>query len=101
MGRVTVQDGRLFAYASEFPMEIMTIVGLVSGISVVSVMVLMGGGLHMLISEHAISMLIGDQHAMPMSTYTLSAISQSSPVGPVSGLPNGLAFTGVMLNACG
>ena len=46
-GRATVQDGRSFAYALEFPMDIMTGVGLVSGILVVTVMVLMGGDLHM------------------------------------------------------
>ena len=34
-------------------MDIMTGVGLVCGIIVVSVMILMGGDLHMFISEHA------------------------------------------------
>jgi chemotaxis protein MotA len=55
MGRATVQDGRSFAYALENPMDIMTGVGLVCGIIVVSVMILMGGDLHMFVSEHASS----------------------------------------------
>ena len=40
--RQVVQDGRLYAYALKWPMDIMTGVGLVSGILVIAVMVLMG-----------------------------------------------------------
>src|SRR5882672_10474417 len=81
MGRVTVQDGRLFAYASEFPMDIMTSVGLVSGIIVVSVMVLMGGDLHMFISEHAIIIIFGGSIAATMIRFPLSAILHGLPLG--------------------
>jgi chemotaxis protein MotA len=81
MGRVTVQDGRLFAYASEFPMDIMTSVGLVSGIIVVSVMVLMGGDLHMFISEHAIIIIFGGSIAATMIRFRLSAILHGLPLG--------------------
>ena len=42
MPRQVVQDGRLYAYALKSPMDIMTGVGLVSGILVIAVMVLMG-----------------------------------------------------------
>ncbi|MEA2941338.1 MAG: chemotaxis protein MotA, partial [Bradyrhizobium sp.] len=40
-------------------MDIMTGVGLVSGIIVVSVMIFMGGDLHMFISEHAMIIIFG------------------------------------------
>src|SRR5258707_1969547 len=81
MGRVTVQDGRLFAYASEFPMDIMTSVGLVSGIIVVSVMVLMGGDLHMFISEHAIIIIFGGSISATLIRFPLSAILHGLPLG--------------------
>src|SRR5258705_3857910 len=70
MGRATVQNGRSFAYALENPMDIMTGVGLVCGIIVVSVMILMGGDLHMFISEHAALIVIGG--ASPPSPIPLS-----------------------------
>ena len=47
-------------------MDIMTSVGLVSGIIVVSVMVLMGGDLHMFISEHAMIIIFGGSIAATM-----------------------------------
>src|SRR6266581_3642340 len=81
MGRVTVQDGRLFAYASEFPMDIMTSVGLVSGIIVVTVMVLMGGDLHMFISEHAIIIIFGGSISATLIRFPLSAILHGLPLG--------------------
>src|SRR3979490_1927047 len=81
MGRVTVQDGRLFASASEFSMDIMTGVGLVSGIIVVSVMVLMGGDLHMFISEHAMIIIFGGSIAATMIRFPLSAILHGLPLG--------------------
>src|SRR5467141_4222544 len=81
MGRVTVQDGRLSAYASEFPMDIMTSVGLVSGIIVVSVIMLMGGDIHMFISEHAVIIVVGGSIAATMIRFPLSAILDGMPVG--------------------
>src|SRR5712664_2624020 len=81
MGHATVQDGRSFAYAVEFPMDIMTSVGLVSGIIVVSVMVLMGGDLHMFISEHAIIIIFGGSIAATMIRFPLSAILHGLPLG--------------------
>src|SRR5712691_2230360 len=73
MGRATVQYGRSFAYALENPMDIMTGVGLVCGIIVVSVMILMGGDLHMFISEHAALIVIGGSIAATMIRFPLSA----------------------------
>src|SRR3977135_2150117 len=81
MGRATVQDGRSFAYGLEFPMDIMTGVGLVSGIIVVSVMVLMGGDLHMFISEHAIIIIFGGSIAATMIRFPLSTILHGLPLG--------------------
>src|SRR5260370_20683215 len=81
MGRATVQNGRSFAYALENPMDIMTGVGLVCGIIVVSVMIFMGGGLHMFISEHAALIVIGGSIAATMIRFPLSAILHGLPLG--------------------
>src|SRR3984885_1437682 len=81
MDRATVQDGRSFAHALEFPMDIMTGVGLVSGILVVTVMVLMGGDLHMFISEHAVIIIFGGSIAATMIRFPLSAILHGLPLG--------------------
>ena len=62
-------------------MDIMTGVGLVSGIIVVSVMVLMGGDLHMFISEHAIIIIFGGSIAATMIRFPLSAILHGLPLG--------------------
>src|SRR5713101_6413518 len=81
MGRATVQNGRSFAYALEFPMDIMTSVGLVSGIIVVSVMVLMGGDLHMFISEHAIIIIFGGSFAATLIRFPLATMMHGLPMG--------------------
>src|SRR5260370_18606078 len=81
MGRAAVQDGRPVAYALEFPMDIMTGVGLVSGILVVTVMVLMGGDLHMFVSEHAVIIIFGGSIAATMIRFPLSAILHGLPLG--------------------
>src|ERR1041384_5243634 len=62
-------------------MDIMTGVGLVSGIIVVSVMVLMGGDLHMFISEHAMIIIFGGSIAATMIRFPLSAILHGLPLG--------------------
>src|SRR5258708_10735879 len=63
------------------PMDIMTGVGLVSGIIVVSSMILMGGDLHMFISEHAIIIIFGGSIAATMIRFPLSAILHGLPLG--------------------
>src|ERR1700712_4052130 len=80
MGRANGQNGPLSAYALESPMDIMTGVGLVFGIIVVGVMVLMGGDLHMFISEHAI-IIFGGSIAATMIRFPLSAIVHGLPLG--------------------
>src|SRR5436305_8730298 len=62
-------------------MDIMTGVGLVSGIIVVSVMVLMGGDLHMFISEHAMIIIFGGSIAATMIRFPLTAILHGLPLG--------------------
>src|ERR1700733_5166423 len=62
-------------------MDIMTGVGLVSGILVVTVMVLMGGDLHMFISEHAVIIIFGGSIAATMIRFPLSAILHGLPLG--------------------
>jgi chemotaxis protein MotA len=81
VGRVTVQDGRLFAQALEYPMDIMTSVGLVTGIIVVTSMILMGGDLHMFISDHAIIIIFGGSIAATMIRFPLSSLLHGLPLG--------------------
>ena len=62
-------------------MDIMTGVGLVSGIIVVAVMVFMGGDLHMFVSEHAMIIIFGGSIAATMIRFPLSAILHGLPLG--------------------
>src|SRR5256885_10707933 len=62
-------------------MDIMTGVGLVFGMIVVASMVLMGGDLHMFISEHAIIIIFGGSIAATMIRFPLSAILHGLPLG--------------------
>src|SRR3954454_16380104 len=62
-------------------MDIMTGVGLVSGIIVVAIMVFMGGDLHMFISEHAMIIIFGGSIAATMIRFPLSAILHGLPLG--------------------
>jgi len=62
-------------------MDIMTGVGLVSGIIVVAVMVFMGGDLHMFVSEHAVIIIFGGSIAATMIRFPLSAILHGLPLG--------------------
>jgi chemotaxis protein MotA len=62
-------------------MDIMTSVGLVSGVIVVAVMVLLGGDLHMFVSEHAVIIIFGGSIAATMIRFPLSAILHGLPLG--------------------
>jgi chemotaxis protein MotA len=62
-------------------MDIMTGVGLVSGIVVVAIMVFMGGDLHMFVSEHAMIIIFGGSIAATMIRFPLSAILHGLPLG--------------------
>ena len=62
-------------------MDIMTSVGLVTGIIVISVMMLLGGDLHMFISEHAVIIIFGGSIAATMIRFPLGAILHGVPLG--------------------
>src|SRR6195952_2122570 len=62
-------------------MDIMTSIGLVSGIIVVAVMVFLGGDLHMFISEHAMIIIFGGSIAATLIRFPLSAILHGMPLG--------------------
>jgi len=81
MGCVTVQNGRLFAYVLEFPMDIMTLVGLLCGVAVITVIMLLGGSLEMFWSEHAVIIIFGGSIAATMIRFPLSAIVHGLPLG--------------------
>jgi chemotaxis protein MotA len=81
MNRASVQEGRTFAYALEFPMDIMTLVGLVCGVAVIAVIMLLGGDLEMFWSEHAVIIIGGGSIAATMIRFPLSAILHGLPLG--------------------
>ena len=62
-------------------MDIMTSVGLISGIIVIAVMVLMGGDLHMFISEHAMIIIFGGSIAATMIRFPLGVMLHGLPLG--------------------
>src|SRR5260370_19354926 len=81
MGRATVQNGRSFAYALEFSMDIMTGAGLVAGIIVIATMMLLGGDLHIFISGHAIIILFRGSIPPTMIRLPLSALLHRLTLG--------------------
>jgi chemotaxis protein MotA len=81
MGGATVQDGRSFAYALEFAMDIMTSIGLACGFAVITLIMLMGGNLEMFWSEHAVIIIFGGSIAATMIRFPLSAILHGLPLG--------------------
>jgi chemotaxis protein MotA len=80
-GLGTGQDGRSFACALEFPMDIMTGVGLACGFAVITLIMLMGGSLEMFWSEHAVIIIFGGSIAATMIRFPLSAILHGLPLG--------------------
>jgi chemotaxis protein MotA len=62
-------------------MDIMTGVGLVVGIVVIATMMLLGGDLHMFISEHAMIIIFGGSTAATMIRFPLSALMHGLPLG--------------------
>ena len=53
-------------------MDITTSVGLVAGIIVIATMILLGGDLHMFISEHALIIIFGGSIAATLIRFPLS-----------------------------
>src|SRR5438067_7264475 len=62
-------------------MDIMTGVGLVFGTIVIATMMLLGGDLHLFVSEHAIIIIFGGSIAATMIRFPLSAILHGLPLG--------------------
>lgn len=62
-------------------MDIMTSVGLVAGIVVIATMMLLGGDLHMFVSEHAMIIIFGGSTAATMIRFPLSALMHGLPLG--------------------
>src|SRR5690349_13957974 len=62
-------------------MDIMTSVGLVSGIIVIAVMMLLGGDLHMFVSDHAIIIIFGGSIAATMIRFPLGVMLHGLPLG--------------------
>jgi chemotaxis protein MotA len=81
MDRAPGQDGRQFAYALEFRMDITTLVGLVSGAIVLSTLILMGGDFRMFYDIHAVIIIFGGSSAATLIRFPLSAILHGMPLG--------------------
>src|SRR5438874_12842789 len=62
-------------------MDIATGLGLLAGTIVIAVMVLMGGDLHMFISEHAMIIIFGGSFAATLIRFPLSSIFHGLPLG--------------------
>ena len=62
-------------------MDIATGLGLAAGIIVVATMVLMGGDLHMFISEHAIIIIFGGSFAATLIRFPFAAMLHGLPLG--------------------
>src|SRR5689334_8088633 len=62
-------------------MDIMTGVGLTAGIIVIATMMLLGGDIHMFISEHAIIIIFGGSIAATMIRFPLGVMLHGLPLG--------------------
>jgi len=62
-------------------MDIATSLGLLSGIGVVCVVILMGGDLHMFVSDHALIVIFGGASAATLIRFPLSSIFHGVPLG--------------------
>ena len=62
-------------------MDIATSLGLLSGVGVVSLVILMGGDLHMFVSEHAFIVIFGGSFAATLIRFPLSSIFHGLPLG--------------------
>src|ERR1700709_2379881 len=62
-------------------MDIMTTVGLLAGLAVIVTMVMLGGDLHMFISEHAMIIIFGGTIAATMIRFPLGVILHGMPLG--------------------
>jgi chemotaxis protein MotA len=73
--------GGSFAYASEFRMDITTLIGLVAGAIVLCTLILMGGDFRMFYDIHAVIIIFGGSFAATLIRFPLSAILHGMPLG--------------------
>jgi chemotaxis protein MotA len=76
-----VQKAGWFAYALESLMDIMTSVGLVAGTIVIGTLMLLGGDIHMFISEHAVIIIFGGSISATMIRFPLGVMLHGLPLG--------------------
>jgi chemotaxis protein MotA len=69
------------AFASEFSMDIATLLGLVAGGIVLSTLILMGGDFRMFYDIHAVIIIFGGSFAATLIRFPLSAILHGLPLG--------------------
>ncbi|MGH6665066.1 MAG: flagellar motor protein PomA, partial [Pseudolabrys sp.] len=62
-------------------MDIATSLGLLCGMAVVGVVIMMGGDLHMFVSEHAFIVIFGGSFAATLIRFPLSSIMHGLPLG--------------------
>src|SRR6185437_5184963 len=62
-------------------MDIATSLGLICGVGVVSLVIMMGGDLHMFVSEHAFIVIFGGSFAATLIRFPLSSIFHGLPLG--------------------
>ena len=80
---MTLPSGTDFerARVGVFLMDIATGLGLAAGMVVVATMMLLGGDLHMFISEHAVIIIFGGSFAATLIRFPLTAIFHGLPLG--------------------
>ena len=93
MSGVTAQNGRSRAYASEYMMDIATLLGLIAGAIVLCTLILMGGDFRMFYDIHAVIIIFGGSFAATLIRFPLSAMIHGLPLGAK------LAFTLSSLSA--
>jgi chemotaxis protein MotA len=76
-----VQDGGWFAYALESLMDIMTGAGLVAGTIVIATLMLLGGDLHIFVSDHAVIIIFGGSISATMIRFPLGVMLHGLPLG--------------------
>src|SRR6201987_1704106 len=70
-----------FAYALESLMDIMTGTGLVAGVVVIATLMLLGGDMHMFVSDHAVIIIFGGSISATMIRFPLGVMLHGLPLG--------------------
>jgi chemotaxis protein MotA len=81
MSRAPSRTAGWFAYALESLMDIMTGVGLVAGTIVIATLMLLGGDLHIFLSDHAVIIIFGGSISATMIRFPLGVMLHGLPLG--------------------